>query len=166
MKEQTLMTALAMGLAAAVVVAQGSGAGADRLTPEVFKGLELRSVGPGLATGRIADVTIDPKNADAIYASAYQRRRAVGQMIGGGPESGIFKTTNAGKTWTKLTKGLPQGDAGRAGLAVDGRKSPATVFAIIDANRGDAGCYRSDDAGASWTRIGRSGASMAARGGT
>jgi photosystem II stability/assembly factor-like uncharacterized protein len=102
----------------------------------------------------ISDIVFDPKNADILYASAYQRRRAVGQMIGGGPEGGIFKTTNGGKTWTKLTKGLPRGDMGRAGLAVDGRKAPATVFAIVDAKRDEAGFYRSDDAGASWARIG------------
>src|SRR5512137_1091875 len=112
----------------------------------------------------ISDVVMDPKNPLVLYASAYQRRRAVGQMIGGGPEGGIFKSTNAGKTWTKLTKGLPQGDVGRAGLAVDGRKTPATVFAIIDANRGEAGFYRSDDAGATWARIGRT-AAPAGRGG-
>ncbi|MFB3855444.1 MAG: WD40/YVTN/BNR-like repeat-containing protein [Vicinamibacterales bacterium] len=103
----------------------------------------------------ISDIVFDPRNPDVIYASAYQRRRAVGQMIGGGPEGGIYKTTNAGKTWTKLTKGLPDGDVGRAGLAVDGRKNPATVFAIIDANKGQAGFYRSDDAGNTWARIGR-----------
>ena len=113
----------------------------------------------------ISDIVFDPKNADVMYASAYQRRRAVGQMIGGGPEGGIYKTTNAGRTWTKLTKGLPQGDVGRAGLAVDGRRTPATVFAIIDANRGEAGFYRSDDAGATWTRIGRTAPTAAGRSG-
>ena len=76
-------------------------------------------------------------------------------MIGGGPEGGIFKTTNGGKTWTKLTKGLPTGDMGRAGLAIDGRKNPATVFALIDAKRPESGFFRSDDGGSSWTRIGR-----------
>ena len=113
----------------------------------------------------ISDIVFDPRNADVMYASAYQRRRAVGQMIGGGPEGGIYKTTNAGRTWTKLTKGLPQGDVGRAGLAVDGRRTPATVFAIIDANRGEAGFYRSDDAGATWTRIGRTAPTAAGRSG-
>ncbi len=97
----------------------------------------------------------DPKNPDILFASAYQRRRAVGQMIGGGPEGGIFKTTNAGKTWTRLTKGLPTGDMGRVGFAVDGRKTPATVFAIVDAKRDEAGFYRSDDGGTTWARIGR-----------
>src|SRR4029450_264258 len=50
----------------------------------------------------ISDVIFDPKSSDVIYASAYQRRRAVGQMIGGGPEGGIYKTTNAGKSWARL----------------------------------------------------------------
>ncbi len=103
----------------------------------------------------ISDIVFDPKNPDILFASAYQRRRAVGQMIGGGPEGGIFKTTNAGKTWTKLTKGLPTGDMGRVGFAVDGRKTPATLFAIVDAKREESGFYRSDDGGTTWARIGR-----------
>jgi photosystem II stability/assembly factor-like uncharacterized protein len=103
----------------------------------------------------ISDVVMDPKNPLVLYASAYQRRRAVGQMIGGGPEGGIHKTVDGGKTWKKLTNGLPKGDMGRAGLAIDGRKTPATVFAIIDAKRDEAGFYRSDDAGATWARIGK-----------
>ena len=107
------------------------------------------------------DLAFDPKNPDILYASAYQRRRAVGQLIGGGPEGGIYKTTNAGKTWTKLTKGLPSGDTGRIALATDGRKSPATVFALINARPAEAGFYRSDDAGASWARIGLSQAGRA-----
>jgi photosystem II stability/assembly factor-like uncharacterized protein len=103
----------------------------------------------------ISDIVFDPRNAEVIFASAYQRRRAVGQMIGGGPEGGIYRSTNAGRTWTKLTKGLPAGDTGRAGLAIDGRKNPATVFAIVDAKRPESGFFRSDDGGHSWTRIGR-----------
>jgi photosystem II stability/assembly factor-like uncharacterized protein len=103
----------------------------------------------------VSDILFDPRNPDVIFASAYQRRRHVGQMIGGGPEGGIFKTTNGGKSWTKLTKGLPTGDMGRAGLAIDGRKNPATVFALVDAKRPESGFFRSDDGGNSWTRVGR-----------
>ena len=122
----------------------------------------------------ISDAVFDAKNPDIIYASSYQRRRAVGQMIGGGPEGGIFKTTNAGKTWTKLSNGLPKDDVGRIALGVDPR-NPKRVYALISAKaprgRGgfaqgappassgpvvdEAGFYRSDDAGASWARIGR-----------
>ncbi len=103
----------------------------------------------------VSDIVFDPRNPDVIFASAYQRRRHVGQMIGGGPEGGIFKTTNGGKTWTRLTKGLPTSDMGRVGLAIDGRKNPATLFALIDAKRPESGFFRSDDGGNSWARIGR-----------
>lgn len=80
----------------------------------------------------ISDLVFDTKNPDVIYASSYQRRRAVGQMIGGGPEGGIFKTTNAGKTWTKLTNGLPKDDVGRVALGVDAR-NPSRVYALVAA---------------------------------
>jgi photosystem II stability/assembly factor-like uncharacterized protein len=103
----------------------------------------------------VSDVVLDPRNPDVVFASAYQRRRAVGQMIGGGPEGGIFKSSNAGKTWTKLTKGLPAGEMGRAGLGIDGRTNPSTVFALVDAKRPESGFFRSDDGGSSWTRVGR-----------
>ena len=134
----------------------------------------------------ISDIVFDARNPDVIYASSYQRRRAVGQMIGGGPEGGIWKTKDAGKNWTKLSKGLPKDDVGRIALGVD-PKNPARVYALVSAKaprgRGgfpggaggapgaaassadapaaaaaavdEAGFYRSDDSGASWTRIGK-----------
>src|SRR3954466_3302202 len=122
----------------------------------------------------VSDVVFDPKNPDILYSSSYQRRRAVGQMIGGGPEGGIFKSTNAGKTWTKLTNGLPKDDVGRIALGVDPR-NPKRVYALISAKaprgRGgfaqvvtddtpgpvvdEAGFYRSPESGARWARIGR-----------
>jgi photosystem II stability/assembly factor-like uncharacterized protein len=82
----------------------------------------------------ISDVVFDPKNPDVLYASAYQRRRAVGQMIGGGPEGGIFKSTDAGKNWTKLKNGLPKDDVGRVALGVD-PKNPKRVYALISAKQ-------------------------------
>ena len=102
----------------------------------------------------VSDIVFQPNNPDVIYAAAYQRRRAVGQMVGGGPEGGIFKTTNAGRNWSRLTKGLPAGDTGRAGLAVDPRH-PQRVYALVDAKRHESGFFRSDDGGVNWTRIGR-----------
>ena len=102
----------------------------------------------------VNDVVMDPKKPDVLYASAYQRRRAVGQLVGGGPESGLYKSTNAGQSWTKLTKGLPTVDVGRIGIGVNWR-NPNTVYALVTAQRGQGGFFRSDDAGASWTRIGR-----------
>lgn len=111
-----------------------------------------------------SDIVFQPGKPDVIYASAYQRRRAVGQMIGGGPEGGIYRTTDGGKKWTKLTKGLPTGDTGRAGLAVD-PKNPKRVYALVDAKRPESGFFRSDDAGETWARIGRIAPSATGRGG-
>lgn len=103
----------------------------------------------------ITDIVFDPKNPDVIYASAYQRRRHVGQAIGGGPEGGIHKTTDGGRTWTKLGGGLPTGDVGRAGLAIEGRKSPTEIYAFIEASNNQSGFYRSTNDGANWERVGR-----------
>jgi photosystem II stability/assembly factor-like uncharacterized protein len=111
----------------------------------------------------VTDVVLQPGKPDVVIAGAYQRRRAVGQMIGGGPEGGIFKSTNGGRTWKKLTAGLPQDDMGRVGLAVDPRV-PNRVYAIVDAKRHESGFFRSDDAGESWTRVGRT-VQAAGRGG-
>src|SRR5579864_7504580 len=108
------------------------------------------------------DVVIDPNNPDVVYASMWQRRRSVGQMVGGGPEGGIVKTIDGGKTWTKLTKGLPAGDVGRIALGVDPKAKPTRVYALINGlpgdpvkgTPGDSGFFRSDDAGVSFHRMG------------
>ena len=75
----------------------------------------------------VTDIALDPKNPDVMYAGTYQRRRNVGQMIGGGPDGGIFKSKDAGKTWTKLTNGLPKRDVGRIALATDPRTPKTRV---------------------------------------
>jgi photosystem II stability/assembly factor-like uncharacterized protein len=102
----------------------------------------------------VTDIAMDPKNPDVLYAAAYQRRRAVGQLIGGGPESGLYKSMNAGETWNRLTKGLPTVEIGRIGIGINWR-NPRTVYALVTAQLGQGGFFRSDDAGASWTRIGK-----------
>ncbi len=99
----------------------------------------------------ITDVAFHPGNPDVLYAAAYQRRRAVGQTIGGGPEAGIFKSSDAGTTWKRVDDGLPKVDMGRIALGVDPRV-PDRVYALVVA-RGDAGgFFRSEDAGETWTR--------------
>ena len=102
----------------------------------------------------VTDLVMDPKRPDTLYAAAYQRRRHVGQLIGGGPESGLYRTTDGGAKWTKLTKGLPTVEIGRIGLGINWR-NPNSVYALVTAQRGQGGFYRSDDGGTSWTRIGR-----------
>jgi photosystem II stability/assembly factor-like uncharacterized protein len=99
----------------------------------------------------VVDVAIDPSNPDIVYAAAYQRRRHVFTMIDGGPESAIYKSTDAGVTWNKLKSGLPTVDMGRIGLAVSA-VDPSVVYATIEAADGKGGIFRSNDRGATWER--------------
>ena len=97
------------------------------------------------------DVAMDPSNSNVLYAAAYQRRRTPWGFSGGGPGSGLYKTTDAGRTWTKLTTGLPSGDLGRIGIDIY-RKNASVVYATIE-HRREGGIYRSDDAGRNWAKI-------------
>ena len=99
----------------------------------------------------VVDVAMDPANPDILYAAAYQRRRHVFTLIDGGPESAIYKSTDAGATWNKLKNGLPTVDMGRIGLAVS-PADPNVVYATIEAADGKGGIFRSDDRGANWDR--------------
>jgi photosystem II stability/assembly factor-like uncharacterized protein len=99
----------------------------------------------------VVDVAIDPSNPDIVYAAAYQRRRHVFTLIDGGPESAIYKSTDAGATWNKLKSGLPEVDMGRIGLAVS-PADPNVVYATIEAPDGKGGIFRSNDRGATWER--------------
>jgi photosystem II stability/assembly factor-like uncharacterized protein len=129
------------------------------------------------------DLVMDPTNNRILYASTYQRRRSQCCMNGGGPGSGLWKSTDGGDNWTRLTNGVPSGSLGRIGLDIY-RRSPNILYALIEAEaapaagRGGAGgagggaggggggrgqgaadatsgtgIYRSDDAGASWHRV-------------
>lgn len=102
----------------------------------------------------VSDVVFDPSNPDVLYAAAYQRRRHVYTLIDGGPESAIYKSTDAGANWTKLggEQGLPKEDMGRIGLAV-ARNNPHIVYATIESTRKASGIYRSKDAGANWEKV-------------
>ncbi|RMG48527.1 MAG: glycosyl hydrolase [Acidobacteria bacterium] len=100
----------------------------------------------------VTDIAFDPRDPDVIYAAAYQRRRRVWTLIDGGPESAIYKSTDGGKSWTKLKNGLPEVDMGRIGLAVS-PKDPDIVYATIEAAGDASGFYRSTDAGGSWEKM-------------
>src|SRR5262249_44932160 len=99
----------------------------------------------------VTDIAFDPRNANVIYAAAYQRRRNVGVLVGGGPEAGIFKTEDAGTNWKKLTTGIPAVDLGRIALAVS-PQNPDVVYAHITAAAREGGFFRSSDCGKTWVR--------------
>ncbi len=101
----------------------------------------------------VVDMVLDPSNPDVLYAAAYQRLRRAWGFNGGGPGSGIFKTTDGGATWTELTKGIPAGDKGRIGLAIS-YSNPRVLNALIQTDNNDeTGTYRSEDAGSTWERV-------------
>ena len=100
----------------------------------------------------VNNVLIDAKNPDIMYATSEQRRRHVNIRIGGGPESAIWKSTDAGNTWRKLSSGIPNVDKGGIGIAI----SPVNhnyVYAIIEAAMGKGGFFRSTDQGESWEKM-------------
>ena len=101
----------------------------------------------------INEIHLDPRDPNIMYATAHQRRRHVFTYISGGPQSGIHKSTDGGKTWTKINKGLPSVDLGRIGMAIS-PADPEKLYAIVEAAQGKGGFYRSTDRGASWYKQG------------
>ena len=95
-------------------------------------------------------IHMDPRNPNLVYAAAHQRQRHLNTGVFGGPESGIYRSTDGGTNWELLKKGLPSGAVGRIGLAIS-PVNPDVIFAIIEAKEG-AGTYRSEDRGGSWTK--------------
>jgi photosystem II stability/assembly factor-like uncharacterized protein len=98
----------------------------------------------------MADLAMDPADSLVLYAAAYDHRRLPYHFRSGGPGSGIFKTTDGGETWARLTKDLPEGVLGRIGLDVS-RSAPGVVYALIEHK--DGGIWRSEDKGESWKRM-------------
>ena len=101
----------------------------------------------------VVDVKLDPRNPDTLFAAAYERRRSPFGFNGGGPDSALYKSTDGGATWKKLTQGLPYaggGDTGRIGIAIY-QRDPAIVYAQIQHANG--GLYRSEDHGETWVKM-------------
>lgn len=99
----------------------------------------------------VTDVVVDPNNPETVYAASYQRRRHMWTLIDGGPESAIYKSTDAGATWNKVRAGLPTVDMGRIGLALSPVDSNV-LYATIEAGDRKGGIFRSNDRGSSWER--------------
>jgi len=108
------------------------------------------------------DLQADPKNPDVLYAAAWQRFRfGGGDMAESGPESGIYKSVDGGKKWTKLTGGLPKEDKSKITIAV-ARNNPRIVYAAILTGEpapggkrtiDTGGVFRSADGGKTWQRM-------------
>ncbi|MCK5401900.1 MAG: glycosyl hydrolase, partial [Flavobacteriaceae bacterium] len=99
----------------------------------------------------VNDVVMDPRDSNVLYASAHQRRRHVFTYVGGGPGSGIHKSTDGGDTWIKINSGLPKTEMGRIGLAIS-PANPEIIYAIVEAANSKGGFYRSTNRGASWEK--------------
>jgi photosystem II stability/assembly factor-like uncharacterized protein len=127
-------------------------------------------------TGAI-DLVMDPTDPNVLFVSFWQRLRQPWRFDSGGPNGGIFKTTDGGATWTKLTQGLPAGDLGRIGIAIS-RSNPKVLMAVVEAafqptaqvrvgnenkpnpdyadmTKLGTGVYRSEDGGATWQYMNR-----------
>ncbi|MGA2261341.1 MAG: hypothetical protein ABSH28_07890, partial [Acidobacteriota bacterium] len=102
-------------------------------------------------TAGAADLEIQPGSPNVIFASMWHGQRKPWTIISGALEGGIYKSTDGGDTWTKLSKGLPGELFGRSSIAISA-SSPKRIYALIEAKPG-SGLYRSEDAGATWTLI-------------
>jgi len=121
------------------------------------------------------DMVMDPRDPNTLYATSYQRIRKPWGFSGAGPASGIHKSTDGGKTWTKLSNGLPGGLLGKIGLAIYPR-NPDILYAVIEDSNSPGMSYeerlseiqkgkppskptvgnivyRTDDAGRSWRQV-------------
>jgi photosystem II stability/assembly factor-like uncharacterized protein len=99
----------------------------------------------------VTDVVIDPNDPNTIYCASYQRRRHMWTLINGGPESAIYKSSDAGATWNRLRAGLPTVELGRVGLAISPVVSNV-IYATVEAADRRGGIFRSSDRGGSWER--------------
>ncbi len=101
-------------------------------------------------TSGASDLSMDPSNPRILYAAFWDHQRLPWQVRSGGPGSGIWKSTDGGDSWTRLTDGLPK-LMGKIGVAVS-PANPERVYAIVEAEKG--GMFRSDDAGKTWRLAG------------
>jgi photosystem II stability/assembly factor-like uncharacterized protein len=100
----------------------------------------------------VNNIVLDPRNPDLLYATSEQRRRHVFTKIGGGPESAVYKSKDAGKTWDKIMNGLPTVDIGGMGLAIS-PVNPDVLYIIMEAAGESSGFYRTTNRGASWEKM-------------
>lgn len=132
------------------VFADSSARGIYRTTDGGRRWQRTLYVGP--ASG-VSDLAMDPRDPRTLYAGIWQFRRVPWTFSSGGPQDGLYKSTDGGQTWRKLTGGgLPAGITGRIGLAI-APSNPRRVYAVIEARGGIL--WRSDDRGNAWRMVSR-----------
>ncbi|MFA7421445.1 MAG: glycosyl hydrolase [Melioribacteraceae bacterium] len=99
----------------------------------------------------VNNIVMDPRDSNVLYATSEQRRRHIFTKIGGGPESAVYKSTDAGTTWDKIMSGLPGADKGGMGIAIS-PVNPDVLYLIVEAAEG-SGFFRSTNRGASWEKM-------------
>lgn len=97
------------------------------------------------------DLAMNPANHNELIAAMWTRDRKPWTFVSGGPKSGLFKTTDGGKTWRPLATGLPATRVGRIGLSYF-RKDPKIILACVE-NADKGGIYRSMDGGDTWKQL-------------
>lgn len=110
-----------------------------------------RTLGDDAWTGA-TEIVIDPTNPDLLYAATWQRHRTVAAYMGGGPGSGIHRSSDGGATWEQLKNGIPGSNLGKIGLAVS-PQNPDVLYAAIELDRRTGAVYRSENRGSSWEKM-------------
>lgn len=118
---------------------------------ELVLGKDINVPGGSEWTGA-TDLVMDPRNPDLLYAATWDRHRTVAAYLGGGPGSGIHRSRDGGKTWEKLTGGIPRSNLGKIGLAIS-PQNPDVVYAAITLDRRKGGVFRSENQGSSWKKM-------------
>jgi photosystem II stability/assembly factor-like uncharacterized protein len=98
-----------------------------------------------------SDLEFQPGNPNVIYAGMWHGQRKPWTIISGSTDGGLYKSTDGGDHWARMSNGLPAGLFGKSNLAVTAA-NPQRVYALIEAKPG-GGLYRSDDAGAHWALV-------------
>ncbi|MBO6621639.1 MAG: hypothetical protein JJ892_00550 [Balneola sp.] len=100
----------------------------------------------------VTDIVIDPRDPGVLYAATWQRHRTVAAYLGGGPGSGLHKSTDGGKTWIELKNGIPGSNLGKIGLAIS-PQNPDIVYAAIELDHTKGGLFMTENKGASWKKM-------------
>lgn len=98
------------------------------------------------------DLLIDPRNPQVLYAALWQHHRTVAALMGGGPETGIYRSVDGGENWEQLKSGLPSGNMGKIGMAIS-PQHPDVIYAAIELDLRKGGVYRSENRGSSWKKM-------------